>query len=49
MSFYAITNVSENVPFFPPSSLRIFYDSGFDYVRFGVEDTGGYGTGIARG
>ena len=47
MSFYAITHVSEYVLFFPPSSLRIFYDSGFGYVQFGVEVTGD--TGIARG
>ena len=47
MSFYAITHVSKNVPLFPPSSLRIFYDSGFGYVRLELrlpEDMG-----IARG
>ena len=41
--FYAIAHVSKNVPLSPPSSLPIFYDSGFGYVRFRVEVTGGYG------
>ena len=42
MSFYAITHMSKMSHFFPQSSLPIFYDSGFGYVRFGSEVIGGY-------
>ena len=38
--FYNFTDVL--IPIFPSSSLHIFYDSIFWYVRFGVEMTGGY-------